>query len=108
MLLATEIADQSVSTFAVGALVLGGIAALGFFVRKAFEDTTKAVADLGEKLEALAKDISKGDGDRRVLERDIMAHTQRLDAEARRLDKLESRVERLEQLRRDDSEGVVR
>ena len=90
-LFAAEIADQSVATAAVGFLVLGVLAVLGFLVRNAFEGTTRAVADLGVKLEKLGADISRGDGDRRELAADVRALAQRL-----------------ERLERDISEGVAR
>jgi len=90
-LLATEIADQNVGTYVIGAVVVGAITVLGFLVRNAFETTTKAVADLGVKLEKLASDISRGDGDRRELAAELRAVRERLD-----------------RLERDMSEGVAR
>lgn len=71
-----------------------GVTALGFLVRNAFNGTTEAVKELGTKLDAMGKDISRGDGDRRELARDV------LNLE-KRLDKLEAEV-------RDLSEGVAR
>lgn len=90
-LFATEIADQNVGTFVIGVVVLGAIGVLSFLVKNAFEGTTKAVADLGIKLEKLGADIARSDGDRRELAADVRALTQRL-----------------ERLERDISEGVAR
>ena len=90
-LFATEIADQAVGTYVIGAVVVGAITVLGFLVRNAFETTTRAVADLGIKLEKLGVDIARGDGDRRELAADVRALAQRL-----------------ERLERDISEGVAR
>jgi DNA repair ATPase RecN len=108
MVLAAEVLDQSLVGWAVASLLAAGLTVLGFLVRNAFESTTKAVENLSIKLDAMAKDIARGDTAVAVLKRDIEAHTQRLDAKAKRLERLEARLERLEQARRDDSEGLVR
>lgn len=91
MMLAAEIVDQSVGTYAVGALVVGALGAFAYLVRNAFESTTKAVEGLGVKLDAMSVVIAQHDGDRRVLEA--------------RLSSLERTVERVE---RELSEGVAR
>jgi hypothetical protein len=86
-----DLADQSVSTAAIGALVMGALGVLGFLVRNAFEATTRAVSELGVKLEKLGADISRGDGDRRELAAEVRAIRDRLD-----------------RLERNVSEGVAR
>lgn len=60
--------EMPLSAWIILAVAGGGIAVLGFLVRNAFETTTKAVEALGTEVKSLRGDLSKGDGDRRVLE----------------------------------------
>lgn len=108
MLFAAEIATQSMGEYAVGAVVVGAVGVLAFLVRNAFEGLSRAIAELGSKIEHLVADLARGDGTIRVLEQKYASHDQRLDAKGKRLDKIEARLERLEQQRRDDSEGIAR
>ena len=94
ILLATLEADQTLTSWVIVAVAGGILAVLGFLVRNAFEDTTQAVKDLGAEVKSMRGDLAKGDGDRRVLERDVLALTHRTD-------KLEREVREL-------SEGVAR
>ena len=87
-LFAAEIADQSVGVFAVGALVLGALGAFAYLIRNAFEGTTKAVEALGLDLKSLRTDISKADGDRRVIEAQLSALQRTVDRLERELGEL--------------------
>ena len=77
--------SDSLTLWTVGAALAGGLGVLGFLVRNAFESTTKAIEGLGAKLDAMKTDISRGDGDRRELARDVVALTHRLDRLEREL-----------------------
>lgn len=83
--------DMPLSAWVVLAVASAIITVLGFLIRNAFEGVTKGLEGLGAKLDAMGKDISRGDGDRREL-----------GAEVRAL------RERLERLEREVSEGVAR
>jgi hypothetical protein len=62
--------------------------ALGFLVRNAFAKVESGLEGLSTKLDAMSKDIAKGDGDRRVIEAQL-ASLQRT------VDRLEREVESL-------------
>jgi hypothetical protein len=67
-MLAADVVADSLTVWAVGALMAGGLAVLGFLVRNAFDGVTKGLDSLSGKLDSLKADLARGDGDRRVLE----------------------------------------
>lgn len=83
--------DQSLSVWVVGVVAAGILGVLGFLVRNAFEGVSKGLENLSTKLDSMAREIARGDGDRRELAADVRALTHRL-----------------ERLERDMSEGVAR
>ncbi len=71
MILAADMADQTLTQWIVLAVAGAILTGLGFLVRNAFEGTTSAVKELGSKLDVITAAQAKGDGDRRVLEVEV-------------------------------------
>ena len=77
--------EMSMTVWVVGAVATGGLGVLGFLVRNAFEGVSKGLDGLGQKLDAMSKDISRGDGDRRELAAEVRGLAARLDRLEREL-----------------------
>lgn len=78
-MLAAEVVDQSLAVWVVGAVAAGILGVLGFLVRNAFEGVSKGIDGLNTKLDSMAKDIARQDGDKRELAAEVRALTARLD-----------------------------
>jgi predicted nucleic acid-binding Zn-ribbon protein len=85
---------DSLTSYVVIAVATAVVGALSFLVKNAFSKVESTLETIGGKLDALKSDISRADGDRRVLEAEQRA--------------LAHRVGELERQFRELSEGVVR
>jgi hypothetical protein len=85
---------DSLTSYVVIAVATAVVGALSFLVRNAFSKVESTLETIGGKLDALKSDISRADGDRRVLEAEQRA--------------LAHRVGELERQFREVSEGLVR
>lgn len=105
LLAAVDVADQTVTQWVVGAVATAIVTTLGLLVRHAVgalassvEANTKALgetkAELLTKMDGLRDQVSRGDGDRRVLEVRVVA--------------LEAALLELKREVREVSEGIAR
>jgi hypothetical protein len=85
---------DSLTSYVVIAVATAVVGALSFLVKNAFGKVESTLEAIGGKLDALKSDISRADGDRRVLEAEQRA--------------LAHRVGELERQFREVSEGLVR
>lgn len=85
---------DSLTSYVVIAVATGVVGALSFLVRNAFGKVETTLESIGGKLDALKADISRGDGDRRVLEVRVAG--------------LETAMAEMRRELRDLSEGVAR
>ena len=77
--------DPTLASWVIGAVAAGIIGVLAFLVRNAFENVSRGIDGINGKLDAMSKDISKGDGDRRELSADVRALSARLERLEREL-----------------------
>lgn len=105
LLAVADVADQTVTQWIVGVVALGIITVLGALLKHAVTGLTSSVeantralevtkAELLTKLDALRDQVSRADGDRRVLEAELRA--------------LVNRVDHLEQQMHEAAEGIAR
>lgn len=105
LLAVADVADQTVTQWIVGVVALGIITVLGALLKHAVTGLTSSVeantralevtkAELLTKLDALRDQVSRADGDRRVLEAELRA--------------LVKRVDHLEQQMHEAAEGIAR
>ena len=85
---------DSLTSYVVIAVATGVVGALSFLVRNAFGKVETTLESIGGKLDSLKADISRGDGDRRVLEVRVAG--------------LETAMAEMRRELRDLSEGVAR
>lgn len=85
---------DSLTSYVVIAVATAVVGALSFLVKNAFGKVESTLETIGGKLDALKSDISRADGDRRVLEAEQRA--------------LAHRVGELERQFRELSEGIAR
>jgi len=85
---------DSLTSYVVIAVATAVVGALSFLVKNAFGKVESTLDAIGSKLDSLKSDISRADGDRRVLEAEQRA--------------LAHRVGELERQFREVSEGLVR
>jgi hypothetical protein len=85
---------DSLTSYVVIAVATAVVGALSFLVRNAFGKVESTLEAIGGKLDGLKADISRGDGDRRVLEVRVAG--------------LEATVAEVKRELRDLSEGVAR
>ena len=86
--------QQTVASWVVNAVQLGVMGLVAFFAKNAFTDFKVTLEAVAGKVDALGATVSKADGDRRVSEAKHEA--------------LEKRVEKLERLVEELSEGIAR
>lgn len=86
--------QQTVASWVINAVQLGVMGLVAFFAKNAFTDFKETLQAVAAKVDELGATVAKGDGDRRVSEAKHEA--------------LEKRVEKLERLVEELSEGVAR
>lgn len=77
---------MTAGNWVVGVLLTGGVAVLGFLIKKAFNDTTTAVTAMSVKLDVITAAQAHSDGDFREFRADVRGELNTLKS---RLDSVE-------------------
>ena len=91
---ASEVSSDSLTTWAVGAVLTALVATLGFLLRNAFGKVETTLEVVSKKLDDVQATLAKTDGDRRVLEQRVV--------------QLEKELAELKREIRELSEGIAR